>query len=85
MNGFCSALKQIGDVESWAQSIHKDVSVVSSTLEHAYTTNYLRARAAASNRPVSALPSITAADSVESQNSVLESNVKEQDTEHEKP
>ncbi|XP_047741481.1 biogenesis of lysosome-related organelles complex 1 subunit 1 [Hyalella azteca] len=40
VNGFCSALKQVGDVASWTQVIHKDVELVAATLHHAYTTTY---------------------------------------------
>jgi len=40
VNGFCSSLKQLGDVTSWAGAIHKDITEVTHALKYAYNHTY---------------------------------------------
>lgn len=40
MEGFSSALKEIGDVENWAKSIEDDMQTVNCALEYAYKGNF---------------------------------------------
>lgn len=42
VHGFCSALKQVGDVASWTIAIHRDVATVAATLQIAYADTYAR-------------------------------------------
>jgi len=39
VDNFNSALKELGDVDSWARSIERDMKTVSSALEYSYKVN----------------------------------------------